>query len=89
LCGVSLAVKARNAFCMCEYLRFKMNEFCSTCSLNSQNSKSTYVKKTSFKMPVKSLSFAVKLNVIKHIEGEHQLSVCKELGIAGSTENLV
>jgi hypothetical protein len=43
-------------------------------------------EKASFKMPGKNKSFAMNLNVIKHIEGGgHQLSVCKVMVLAGLT----
>lgn len=48
--------------------------------------KNMCVKMASFMMPGRNKSFAVNLNVIRHIEGgEHQLTVWKLLVLAGLT----
>jgi hypothetical protein len=52
----------------------------------SQKRENTCLKKVSTKTDRKSLSLAVKLDVIRCIKaGERQIDVCKALGLAGST----
>jgi hypothetical protein len=54
--------------------------------MTSQKRENTCLKKVSTKTDRKSLSSAVKLDVIRRIEaGEHQIDVCKALVLAGST----
>jgi hypothetical protein len=52
----------------------------------SQKRENTCLKEVSMKTNRKSLSLAVKLDVIRRIEaGERQTDVCKVLGLVGST----
>jgi hypothetical protein len=51
----------------------------------SQKRENTCLKKVSVKTNRKILSLAVKLDVIRRIEEERQIDVCKALDLAGST----
>jgi hypothetical protein len=53
----------------------------------SQKCEKMYVRTTSVKMHRKNLSLPVKLNVVRYINaGQHQLNVCKEAHLVGSTQ---